>query len=271
MQDHRGPLPVRHVVAYDRDGEPSAYGWRGEDEIGLEVPDVATFRLPDGGSVLSAIPDGPVASEAVLDAYYGTALPLAVQAARDLEVLHGSAVLLPSASSAAAFCGMTESGKSTVAYGLTQRGYSQWADDAVAFQVDGVHSATTVGLPFTVKLRESSSAYFGVSSEALEVVEEFEWQQAQLAAVFLLEPIQQGGAAGRALAMDQLAPAEALEALLPNAFRFQPQAPERGRETLRSYLDLVASVPILGTRFPNDLDKLPRLLDEIERWIHEVT
>jgi hypothetical protein len=257
-------------VAYDRDGVPSAYGWRRKGEIGLEVPDVATFQLPVGGASLTAIPEAAVVSEAVLDAYYGMALPLVVQAARGLEVLHGSAVLLPSTSHVAAFCGITESGKSTVAYGLAARGYSQWADDALAFRVDGSPSVTTVGLPFTVKLRESSSAYFRASSDALDVVEEFEWKQARLAAVFLLEPLQRGDPRERAVAVEALGPGEALRALLPNAFRFQPQARERRRETMCSYLDLVASVPILSARFPDDLGRLPELLDELERWIHEV-
>ena len=258
------------MVAYDGDGLPSAYGWRREGEIGLDVPEVATFRLRAGGHSLTAIPAEPVVSEAVMDAYYGTALPLVVQAVRGLEVLHGSAVAPASASRAAAFCGITESGKSTVAYGLAKRGYGQWADDAVAFRVDGLHSATAVGLPFTVKLRETSSAYFGASSEALEVVEEFEWKQARLAAVFLLQPIRQGDPGERAVAVERLVPVEAFRALLPNAFRFQPQSRERKRQTLDSYLDLVASVPVLSTRFPDDLDRLPELLDELERWIHEV-
>jgi hypothetical protein len=270
--DHRGrdSLLDRHVVAYDSDGVPAAYGWRREGEIGLEVPDVATFHLPAGSASLTATPSEAVIPEEVLDAYYGTALPLAIQAARGLEVLHGSAVLVPSPGHVVACCGTTESGKSTIAYGLAQRGYSQWADDAVAFRVDALHSATAVGLPFTVKLRETSSAYFRASSDALEVVEEFAWKRAPLAAVFLLEPLQQGDPGERAVAVERLAPVEAFRALLPNAFRFQPQARERKRQTMDSYLDLVASVPVLSVRFPNDLGRLPALLDELERWIHEV-
>jgi hypothetical protein len=269
---HRGggsPV-VRHVVAYDRDGAPSAYGWRRDGEFGVDVPDVATFHLTAGDTSLTAIPEEPVLPGAVLDAYYGTALPLIVQATQGVEVLHGSAVLVPSRGRVVAFCGISQSGKSTVANGLAARGYGHWADDAVAARMDGSHSVTTVGLPFAVELRESSSAVLGASSDAVRVVEEFEWRESRLGALFLLDPVDRRDAGEPAVAVERLAPAQALRALLPNAFRFQPQAPERRRATMRSYLELVASVPILSARFPHDLDRLPRLLDDLERWIHDV-
>lgn len=265
----RVSLLGRHVVAYDSDGVPSAYGSRGDGEIWLEVPDVATFHLPPGSASLTAIPEESVDSGAVLDAYYGTALPLVVQATRGLEVLHGSGVLVQSRGFVVAFCGTSESGKSTVAYGLAARGYRHWADDAVAFQVDGPHSVTTIGLPFTVKLRETSSEYFRGYSDALEVVEEFEWKPSRLGAIFLLEPLDEG-ASEESVVLEQLAPGEAVRRLLPNAFRFHPQPRERRRGTMRSYLDLVASVPIVSVRFPHDLHHFPNLLDQLERWMNEI-
>jgi hypothetical protein len=265
-----GSPVVRHVVAYDRDGAPSAYGWRRESEIGVDVPEVATFYLPAGGASLTAIPEEPVVPGAVLDAYYGTALPLIVQATQDVEVLHGSAVLVPSRRGVVAFSGISESGKSTLAYGLAARGYGHWADDAVAVRMDGSRSVTAVGLPFAVELGECSSAQLGASSDALGVVEEFAWREARFGALFLLDGVDRKDSAVGAVAVERLAPAQALRALLPNAFRFQPQAPERRRATMRSYLELVASVPVLSARFAHDLDQLPELLDELERWIHEV-
>jgi hypothetical protein len=259
----------RHVLAYDSGGVPSAYGARRGDEIWLDVPDVASFHLPAGGAFLTALAEESVDSEAVLDAYYGTALPLVIQATRGLEVLHGSAVFVPSQASVVAFCGTSGAGKSTVGYGLAARGYSHWADDAVAFRVDGMRSLTSVGLPFTVKVREGSGAYFRTSSDVHEVVEKFGWKLARLGGVFVLQPLE-GTGSGERIAVERLAPGEALRALLPNAFRFQPQRRERKRETMRSYLELVASIPILTARFPHDLDRLPDLLDEFEQRIHEV-
>jgi hypothetical protein len=262
------------VVAYDRDGVPSAYGSQRDGEIWLEVPDVATFHLPPGKASLTAIPAELADSEAVLDAYYGTALPLVVQATRGLEVLHGSAVLVPPRGCVIAFCGMSESGKSTVAYGLAARGHCHWADDAVAFRVNGAHSLNAVGLPFTIKLRESTTAYFRASGAdagpVSDAVEEFRWTSARLGAVFLLEPLDRTRSGETAVQVERLGPGEALHALLPNAFRFRPQTVERRRETMRSYLELVACVPIFRARFSRRVDRLGELLDELERRVHEV-
>jgi hypothetical protein len=252
---------VGHVLAYDRDGAPCAYGSRRADELWLEVPNVATFHLRPGEAVVNAAPEESVDAEAVLDAYYGAALPLVVQATRGLEVLHASAVCVPSRGDVAAFCGSSESGKSTVAYGLAARGHGHWGDDAVAFRIDGVRSVTAVGLPFTVKLREGSAAYFGTSSDVSEVNEDFEWQSARLGAVFLLQPVERSG---DAVVVERFSSSDALHALLPNAYRFRPQTDERRRQTMRSYLELVASIPVFRARFPRGLDRLEELLDELE-------
>jgi hypothetical protein len=259
------------VLAYDGAGFPAAYGWRRDGELWVEVPEVATFHLPAGGTVVGVIAGDAVDSAIVLDAYYGTALPFVLQATHGLEVLHASAVLSPANSGVVAFCGGSESGKSTVAYGLAARGYSHWADDAVAFRADA-RPLSAVGLPFTIKLRESSLAYFrgadaGPSEEA---VEDFEWTSTRLAAVFLLEPHALAPSGAPAVEVERLSPGEALHALLPNAYRFQPQAIDRRRETMRSYLELVASIPILCARFSHRLDRLTALLDELDRRMEEV-
>jgi hypothetical protein len=268
---------ARHVLAYDWYGVPFVRGSKRDGELWLEVRDVATFHLPAGGTVLSAVPDESVDSDAVLDAYYGTALPLVLQTTHGLEVLHGSAVLVPSHGCVVAFCGASQSGKSTAAYALAARGYSHWADDAVAFRVDGTHSVTAIGLPFTVKLRDGASAYFrargvdlGPGAGRLEIVGDFEWRPFRFGAVFLLEPID--GERSAAIEVERLAPGQALHALLPSAYedRFQPQARERRRQTLRAYLELVASVPVLTVRWSRDFERLAELLDEVERSLAEV-
>ncbi len=252
------------MLAYDSAGLPSAFGWRHDDGLWVEVPDVATFQLPNGGAVLTAFPAESADSEAVQDAYYGAALPLVVQATRGLEVLHASAVLVAAKDRVAAFCGISQSGKSTVAYGLAARGHVHWGDDALAFRVDPARGATAVGLPFTVKLRKSSAELFGVSPDRVAVVEESQWKSAPLAAVFLLEP---GDAeqSGERVPIERLNSGDALHALLPNAYRFRPQTDERRRETMRSYLELVASVPIFRACFPRGLARLRGLLDELEQ------
>ena len=236
----------------------------------MEVPDLVTFHLAADAAVLTAIADDSVDSDVVLDAYYGTALPLVAQATLGLEVVHGSAVLSAQTGSVVGFCGISESGKSTIAYGLAARGYRQWGDDALAFRVDDAQSVAAVGLPFAVKLREGSSAFFGASSDGLEIRENFAWKSARLGALFLLEPIDSEHLREAAV-VERLNSGDALHALLPNAYRFQPQTAERRRETMRSYLELVASVPIFAARFRRGLDRLPELLDELEERIVELS
>jgi hypothetical protein len=251
------------VLAYDSAGLPSAFGLRHDDGLWVEVPDVATFHLPNGGAVLNAFPAESADSEAVKDAYYGAALPLVVQAARGLEVLHASAVLVAAKARVAAFCGISESGKSTVAYGLAGRGHLHWSDDALAFRVDPARGATAVGLPFTVNLRKSSAELFGAAPDRAEVMEGSQWKSAPLGAVFLLEP-GDGEQSRERVLIERLSSGDALHALLPNAYRFRPQTDERRRETMRSYLELVASVPIFGVRYSRGLDRLSHLLDQLE-------
>lgn len=274
------PPFVRHVLAYDGDGAPSAYGSQPDGgEIWLDVPNIATFHLPVGSPVVGAIAAESADEHAVYDAYYGTALPLILQATQGLEVIHGSAVLVPPKGSVVAFSGISGSGKSTVAYGLAARGYSQWADDAIAFRVD-TGCATVVGLPFTANLREGASAYFdsaglelSPSAGPFHVIDTFESSSAPLGAIFLLEPRERERSGEATIEVERLGPGAALRGLLPNAFqdRFQPRAHERRRETLSAYLELVASVPVLSARWPRDFGRLPELLDAIERWLVEVT
>jgi hypothetical protein len=218
--------------------------------------------------------DRSVGADWVLDSYYGTALPLVLQATRGLEVIHASAVLTADEARVAAFCGQAGAGKSTTASGLVARGHRRWADDAVAFRPEQASVVTAVGLPFMPKLREPSFSYFratgaGASANGSRVVEDFQWQPARLGAIFILEP---DGHKQRGIEAERLAPAEALHAVLSHAYkeRFGLESGPRRRQTLDAYLELIAWVPVLRLRFRHDLEQLPDLLDEIERRLAEM-
>src|SRR5437868_7089772 len=62
--------------------------------------------------------------------YRRAVLPMALQA-HGQEVIHASAVITEDG--VVAFCGRSQTGKSTVAYGLHRRGYRVWADDTLVF------------------------------------------------------------------------------------------------------------------------------------------
>ena len=148
-----------------------------------------------------------------------------------VRVLRGASVVI-GPGEFVALIGASGVGKSTVAYGLAALEHTQWADDALAFRIDGPN-AIAVTLPFVLKLRPASAAYFGTSLSAT-VVNRPEPQTARLAAVFLLD---RADSADVVSSITRLDPAEALAALLPNAYRFQPQSSKRKRSTLRAYLD----------------------------------
>ena len=260
MAGQRGLHPARRVIAFDVDKAEAAYGWRSGAAVCIEVPDVAVFRARRDATVVTAAPNADADSSVILDSFFDTALPFAVQATRDVEVMHGSAVIVAPGGMVAAFCGPTEVGKSTVAYGLALRGHGLWADDSVAFEAaDGL--LRSFALPFSPKLREASSSHFGVAGDR-EAFPSFEGRSAPLGWVFLLEPVD-AGAAGAAIC-ERLPPAAALAALLPNAFRFRPAGTERRRQTLARYLELVASVPVWEIRYRRDINRLPELLDLLE-------
>jgi hypothetical protein len=242
-----------------------AYSAADRGAFWIEIPDVGTFHLAAGSGSVTAFVGETVAPESILDAFYGSALPLVVQAARGFEILHGSAVVVSGTSSVAAFCGSSGAGKSTVAYGLSRRGHTQWADDAVAFRVGLGGEITAAWLPYEVKLRPASSAFFGSANGAggAPLADGHRPATARLAAVYLLERVD-AGHGDEPVSVSRLDSADALHALLPNAFRLQPQSPARRRETIASYLELAAAVPVARARYPDDLLRLPELLDALE-------
>src|SRR5205823_1705698 len=89
-------------------------------------------------------------SELVDDLFRTAVVPLALQVF-GYEVLHASAVRTESGVSA--FCGLSGTGKSTVAYGLSRRGYPLWADDAVVFSAVDEGTTHCFRIPFAFHLR----------------------------------------------------------------------------------------------------------------------
>src|SRR5690606_18526516 len=92
----------------------------------------------------------------IQDSYQRCVLPLVLQAA-GTEVLHASAVLTPRG--VLALCAESGTGKSTLAYGLSRRGYPLWADDAVAFEADET-CTNAMPLPFALRLQRDAVRFF---------------------------------------------------------------------------------------------------------------
>jgi len=252
-------VPERKELSRDADGVVCALGWWSGDEGWVDVPDTARFRFVPGEANLLAVPAPGADQESILDSFFGTALPIALQATSDHEVVHGSAVLTPRG--VIAYCGFSGVGKTTVAHALAARGFELWADDAVAMRIDPSGQARSTSLPFTANLRPESRSFLG---EGTVVATAEPWQTASLAALVLLEPSDERP--GVRITRES-SPARALHSLLPNAYRFVPRTAGERRETVAAYLELASQVPVYRAVYMRGFDRLALLLDELERTV----
>ena len=256
----------RRVIISDPEGTPHAYGSRGGAECRVAVPDRGTFRFRRGLDVVVAEPDPLADEQGLLDAYRSAALPMAVQIVLDSQALHASGVVAPGRG-VVAFCGLSQSGKSTLAYALSLRGYPIWADDVLALDASDSDGVRSLRLPFRLKLRAASAAYFDAADTEMSCDDDDPeaWTRMPLAAIFVLGRI--AASAGRGEPVRRLAHDDALLAVLGHAFFFQPQTKEERRRMMRDYLEVVARVPVFAVEVGASLETLNVLLDEVEATI----
>jgi len=212
-----------------------------------------------------------VREELILDSYRRQVLPMVLQVGGQ-EVLHASAVLTPQG--AVALCATARTGKSTTAFGLSQRGWPLWADDAVAFEmVDS--SVSAIPLPFGIRLRPDAAAFFEQEPTVGAGVDQMQngayrikAEPVPLAALIVLHRAR-GGSDGPALQSRRLSSAEAFMGVLAHAYYFRLQDTERKRSMMRHYLELVARVPVFEIRFRPGFEVFPEVLDSIGRLLHQ--
>jgi hypothetical protein len=211
------------------------------------------FTFGPGG--VEAVAPEDVATEKIRDAHRRLVLPLALQVLGQ-EVLHASAVAVEAG--AVAFCGSSGTGKSTVAYSLARRGHPPCADDAAAIEF-GRRWPELIPLPFALKLRPDSAAYYGEDAGPLEVQNPLE--RRPLAAICVLHREEKGNAVRR---LDR---AEAFPAVLAHAYSFGLDDESRRRRMMDHYLRLASEVPVFRVDLASDLSTLDDTLDEIEAAI----
>ena len=266
----RPPLPdpgSRGIEVWrDGSGRIGALGERRGSRSWMHLLRVATYEFAPGSpEVVAHAVDG--ASDAVVvDQYYRTVLPMVLQA-RGHEVLHASAVL--SAAGVVAFCATSQSGKSTLAFALGERGLAPWADDAVAFEADASEVAA-LQVPFDLRLRPASAAHFGQARTVpfgrggREAGQPLDLDRRPFAALFVLhrelEP-----APGREVSLRRLAAGTAVTAALEHAHCFTLDDAERKRRMMEHYLALAARLPVYELRFPTGLEHLAAMAEAVER------
>ena len=203
----------------------------------------------------------------VLDSYWRHILPI-IEHVRGRECLHASAIR---GDGLVLLCGDSTNGKSTLAYGLKERGYVFWADDAVVIEtMDGLSYA--VPIPFKIHLRAPSLAYFGSTANApefqLQSHPEVESGSSPeiISTIFVLERRSEAHE-GNLVDSSILPPHESLINLLTHARCFSLKDESRKRQMLQNYMQLVKNVPTIRFRFASGLDRLPKILDRLEKEI----
>jgi hypothetical protein len=248
-------------------GEEVFRCWAEGAELWIDVPRISQFCMAVPGSHISALPCPGARPDVIKDAYRRIALPMILQA-KGLEVLHGSAVRVPSG--VVAFCADAGTGKSTTAFALTRRGYPLWADDAVAVQIaeDPIQS---IFLPTQIRLRSESLAFYesGTPSARLtpSSVAFGDGEMARLCAVLILKRGAPINGETRAFRLD---PVTAVTSLLEHAFCFEFQKTESKRRMSENYLALSSRIPVISLRYESGLKKLDTVLDMIEQEIHDL-
>jgi hypothetical protein len=218
----------------------------------------------------AALADPRVRRDSILDAYYRSVLPMALQA-QGAEVLHASAVFTPGG--VVALCARSGTGKSTLAYGLSWEGYPLRADDAVAFE----SSAAQINvrpLPFSIRLRPDAAAFFdqvhvpsslaSIPDSATQVDERW----TPLAALIVLERFPLADRLAH-MAVQPLAPVRAVTELLTHAHCFSLKDPERKERMVHHYLELSAKVPVFKLCFRTGLENLEVILERIRKLVED--
>ena len=252
----------------DHNGDIAGIGQVSGDECWFHLPRLGSFTFGAHTTDVRALPEYGVSSGKIVDAYHRIVVPLALQV-RGCEVLHASAVR--TAGGIVALCATKETGKSTLAYALHEKGYSLWADDAVAFRTrSGTPEA--LSLPFRLRLRAPSAAFFGRETAGEgwldhTAAEPLALDSAPFAGICVLTR-SQAGTGEPPVRIQRAIAADALAAVLTHAHCFTLGSVEQTQRMMQHYLDLVAAVPVLRVEFRGGLENIPAILNAVEDDLH---
>lgn len=230
------------------------------------MPRVAAFRFAARGAV-AAFPRPGVETRQIRDVYRRGILPLVLHY-RGTEVLHASAVI--TGRGVLGLCGVSGTGKSTIAYGLGLRGHPLWADDAVAFRA-APRDIEALPLGFSVRLQSPAAQFFGPNLNGDGPVagaarpDHSPRGARRLAALCVLE--RRGPGPGDVVEISQFDPVRAFMALLPHAYCLDLRDIERKSGMVHQYLELAGAVPVFHVRFRAGIECLEAVLDAVERRI----
>jgi hypothetical protein len=262
--------PSVHVWG-DRYGGIRAHSHTVRGRYWMHLSGIASYSFDSLGNEVEAHPEPNVSDRLVCDVYRRSVVPMILQV-HGYEVLHASAILMRQ--TVVAFCGISETGKSTLAYGLTRAlGCQLWADDALVFR--GCENGFgAVALPFSTRLREGSARFFGehrpIHSRSLDW-DDFDGAIGPPVPVSAVCALVRDSEldADRVVAVRHLPRDESLVHALTNANCFSFEDSARKKETLEQYLAFTSQVPFYEIRFRPGFEHVARVIDDVARILKE--
>jgi hypothetical protein len=229
----------------DDEDNPFADAAVHENGYRLEWRGIGVLTFAPRSTLVRLWPASGVDAETAASAVRHLIQPVILQAL-GYQTLHASAVQL--STGVVAFCGISGTGKSTLAFALGQApGTLQTADDALVL---GIAPATIVAhpLPFRPRLRPASLAYFAHSSSAGNRARA---QTAPLLAIFVLRPSDDDS-----IDLTRIGATRAFAALLTHAHCFDEADRTGVASMVEAYLTLAEKVPVYELSSPRDFSRI---------------
>jgi len=263
VPSHAFPIPTQ---------DPQAPVWVQCDTAtgcaALEVPGGPRYEIDPRSATIKAFERLDAPADEAIEHYWRVALPIALQLDGAF-ALHGSAI--SRRQRVAALCGVSGTGKSTLAVALHARGYGYWADDTTLIRPTVV-GVDTVRLPCRPSLAEDAFTLLGPAARLVEPLwscasatpYESNWTpgEADIGELALIVLLRRDGVPKPVVRA--LAPAEAFTALLPHAHAADLSRADTRHRLASGFLDLVAHVPVIDLAFAAGADHLPLLLNILD-------
>jgi hypothetical protein len=249
----------------DYEGRLCACAFRLKGEHWIQIPGLAYFRVDREKQEVVAFRETGASDALISETFSRIVVPIALQA-MGTDVLHASGVL--TSTGVAAFCAISETGKSTTAFALAQRGYPHWADDAIPFKISE-SEVRALPLSFRIRLHLDALNYFKKNGE-IELPNSETWNDATVESaplnliVVLKRTTNEDGPTVKA---EKLLPLKAFREVLLHAHFFNLKDRELKRQMITNYTGLTARVPVWEVCFQPGFENLSRLLDQLEKII----
>ena len=249
---------VRRQEWFDTEGRLAAFGGGTTTNWWIHWPHLGTFQFSSDGPVIAHPEPGARLSD-LQESFARSVLPF-VLIGRDHEALHASAVA--HADGVSAFCGVSGTGKSTLAFGLARYGARHWADDALVLRIEEP-VVRTIGLPFPARVDRTVVDALATSPNESDHVTPGE--TVPLRRVYFVS--RDSRLDPNRPSIQPLEGAPAFERLLAHAHPFDLPGPTRRRRMIERLLQVARLVPMYDLRFAPELSSLPRLIDEVGRHL----